>query len=193
MTHKRSVKEQGKSGLVIAGELVAGFLVFTLAAVGLKLLISGAPASHFAGPVVALIAVILATAIMFATAERWGGFIPGFFFLRGAVLGVFYTMFPSAASPSNRVPRSEAALIAAYSIAIIGILWRFIPPRRARATSLDRSCLTLFALSVAMMPALPTPTAYRVVLFGSAPLLIAWAAYEWQINRIRTLRRLRSK
>jgi hypothetical protein len=193
MTHKRSVKEQGKSGLVIAGELVAGFLVFTLAAVGVKLLISGVPASHFAGPVVALIAVILATAIMFAAAERWGGFIPGFFFLRGAVLGVFYTMFPLAASPSNRVPRSEAALIAAYSIAIIGILWRFIPPRRARATSLDRSCLTLFALSVAMMPALPTPTAYRVVLFGSAPLLIAWAAYEWQINRIRTLRRLRSK
>lgn len=191
MTHKRSVREQGKSGLVIAGELVAGFLVFILAAVGLTLLISGAPTSHFAGPVIAWIEVILAAVIMFATAERWGGFMPGFFFLRGAFLGVFYTIFPSAAAPSNRIPRSEAALIAAYSIVIIGVLWRFIPPRRARATILDRSCLTIFALSVAMMTALPTPTAYRVVLVGSAPLLIAWTAYEWKLNCIRTLRRLR--
>lgn len=193
MTHKRSVKEQGEDGLVIAGELVAGFLVFILAAVGLTFLISGTPASHFTGPVIAWVEVILAAFIMFATAERWGGFIPGFFFLRGAFLGVFYTMFPSAVSPSNRIPRSEAALIAAYSVAIIGVLWRFIPPRRARATILDRSCLTLFALSVAMMSALPTPTAYRVVLFGSAPLLIAWAAYEWRVNRTRMLRRLRRK
>jgi hypothetical protein len=183
MTHKRTVGEQVRSGFLIAGELVGGFLVFVLAALGLQRLISAAPTSHFVGPVTAWIEIGLAVVIMFATAERWGGFIPGFFFLRGAFLGAFYTIFPSAASSSNRIPRSEAALLAAYSIAIIAVLWRFIPPRRARATILDRSSLTIFALSVAMMTALPTPTAYRVVLVGSAPLLFAWVAHEWKIRR----------
>ena len=185
MAHKRSVKEQVKSGFLIAGELVGGFLVFLLAAVGLQRLISAAPASHFASPLTAWIEIGLAAVIMFATAERWGGFIPGFFFLRGTFLGIFYTIFPSVASPSHRIPRSEAALIAAYSIAIIAVLWRFIPPHRARATILDRSSLTIFALSVAMMTALPTSTGSRVVLIGSVPLLIAWAAHEWKIRRHR--------
>lgn len=118
-----------------------------------------------------------------------GGFIPGFFFLRGAFLGVFYAIFPSAASPSNRIPRSEAALLATYSIVIIAVLWRFIPPRRERATVLDRSALTIFALSVAMMTALPTSTGLRVVPVGSAPLLVAWAAHEWKITRHRSRHR----
>jgi|GEM_PF-2252228 hypothetical protein len=183
MTHKRTVGEQVKSGFLIAGELVGGFLVFLLAAVGLDRLISGASTSHLAGPVTAWIEVAIAAIVMFATAERWGGFIPGFFFLRGAFLGAFYAIFPSAASPSHQIPRSEAALLAAYSILIIAVLWRFIPPRRTRATVLDRSALTIFALSVAMMTALPTPTAYRVVLVGSAPLLIAWVTHEWKIRR----------
>lgn len=72
-SHKRSVREQVKSGFLIAGELVGGFLVFILAAVGLDLLIQAAPKSHFAGPPTAWIALSLATIIMFATAERWGG------------------------------------------------------------------------------------------------------------------------
>ena len=186
MAEKRSVKEQVKSGFLIAGELVGGFLVFLLAAVGLQRLILAAPTSH---SVTAWIEVALAGAIMFATAERWGGFIPGFFFLRGAFLGAFYAIFPSAASPSHRIPRSEAALLAAYSILIIAVLWRFIPPRRTRATILDRSSLTIFALSVAMMTALPTSTGSRVVLIGSVPLLIAWAAHEWKIRRHRTRHR----
>lgn len=181
MTHERSVTEQVESGFLIAGEIIGGFLVFILAAIGLQRLISAAPTSHFAGPLTAWIELGLAAVIIFATAERWGGFIPGFFFFGGALRGLSYTAFPSAI-PSNRIPRLEAGLIAAYSIAMIAVLWRFIPPRRARATSIDRSALTIFALSVATMPALPTSTGLRAVLVGSVPLLIAWAAYEWRIR-----------
>ena len=189
MTHKRSVREQVKSGFLIAGELVGGSLVFILAAVGLERLILAAPTSHFGGPLTAWIELGFAAIIMFATAERWGGFIAGFFFLRGAFLGAFYTIFPSAASPSNRILRSEAALLAAYSTVLIAVLWRFVPPSRAQATILDRLALTIFALSVAMIGALPTSTRLRVVLVGSAPLLVAWAAYEWRIGRHRTRHR----
>jgi hypothetical protein len=188
-SHKRSVREQVKSGFLIAGELVGGFLVFILAEVGLGRLILAAPTSHFTGPVTAWIELGLATIIIFGTAERWGGFIPGFFFLRGATLGIFYAIFPSAASPSHQIPRSEAALLAVYSVVIIAVLWRFIPPRRVRATLLDRAALTIFALSVAMMMALPSSTGLRVVLIGSAPLLVVWAAYEWKVRRHRTRHR----
>jgi hypothetical protein len=80
MTHKRSVGEQIKSGLLIASELVGGFLVFILAAVGLERLISAAPTSHFAGPLTAWIEFGLAAVIMFATAERWGGVHTRFLF-----------------------------------------------------------------------------------------------------------------
>jgi hypothetical protein len=186
-SHKRSVGEQVKSGFLIAGELVGGFLVFILAAVGLIQLISAAPSFHFRGPLTAWIELALATVIIFATAERWGGFIPGFFFLRSASLGIFYAVFPSLAPDRSReVTRWEAGLLGVYSIMIIAVLWRFIPPRRVQATVLDRAALTIFALSVAMMMALPSSTALRAPLIGSAPLLVAWATYRWRLKRHRT-------
>lgn len=185
-SRQRSVGEQVKSGFLIAGELVGGFLVFILACVGFARLFSEAPSSHFMGPVTAWIELLVATTIMFVTAERWGGFVPGFFFLRGAGGGIFFTIFPSAAANHyHGITRPEAAVLAIYSIVIIAVLWRFIPPRRVRATLVDRTALTIFALSVAIMGALPSSTALRAPLLGSVPLLIAWVIYRWKRRRHR--------
>jgi hypothetical protein len=70
-SHKRSIGDQIKTGLFVAGELVGGFLVFLLAAVGLGRLISAASTSHFTGPLTAWIELGLGALIIFATAERW--------------------------------------------------------------------------------------------------------------------------
>jgi hypothetical protein len=186
-SRKRSVGQQVKNGFLIAGELVGGFLVFILAGIGFARLFSEAPTHHFMGPLIAWAELAVATTIMFATAERWGGFIPGFFFLRGASGGIFYTIFPPSAAPArpHGITRPEAALLAIYSILIIAVLWRFIPPRRVRATLVDRTALTIFALSVAIMGALPPSTALRAPLAGSVPLLIAWVIYRWNLGRHR--------
>ena len=184
---KRSVGAQIKSGFVIAGELVGGFVVFILAAKGLQGLVVAAPISHFAGPPIAWLELAIAAIVMFATAERWGGFIPGFFFLSGAIKATSASVFPVIG-----VTRSEAALVAIYSIAIIALLWRFLPPRRWRATLVDRAALTTFALSVAATLVAPSTTAaLRVVLVGSIPLLVAWTAYRWKIRKHGTKNRRR--
>jgi hypothetical protein len=175
----RSVGEQVKSGFLIAGELVGGFLTFIMATVGIVRLYSQAPSRHFFGPLTAWIELSVAIVIIFATAERWGGFIPGFFLLRGVIGGAIYTIYPFAPNAhSQGVTRLEGLALAIYSVAVVALLWRFIPPRRFQATVLDRTVLTIYALSVASMWALPRPTAMRAPLVGSIPLLIAWVAYR---------------
>ncbi len=182
----RSIGEQVKSGFVIAGELVGGFLTFLMAAVGIVRLYSQAPSHHFLGLLTAWIELCVATVIIFATAERWGGYIPGFFLLRGAMGGIVYTIFPfSPNAHFQGMTHLKAAGLAIYSITVIAILWRFVPPRRVRATVLDRTTLTIYALSVASMGALPSATALRAPLIGSIPLLVAWAAYRWKHHRRR--------
>jgi hypothetical protein len=179
----RSVGEQVKSGLVIAGEFVVGFLTFLMASVGIVGLYQQAP-SHFLGPLTAWFELCVATVIIFATAERWGGYIPGFFLIRGFIGGIIHTIYPSPPGVhSEGLTRLEGAGLAIYSIALLAVLWRFIPPRRVRATVVDRTALTIFALSVASMLALPPGTFLRAPLVGSIPLLIAWTVYRWKLSR----------
>jgi hypothetical protein len=152
---KRSIAEQVKSGFLIAGELVGGLLLFLLAVVSLRRLISPAPTVHLTGLLAACIALAVAIVVIYVTAERWGGFIPGFFFIQSAWKGAFYVIFPSGTASPHRVARPEAGFLAAYSLLMIAMLWRFIPPRRIRVSFVDRLALTIFALSVAVMMALP--------------------------------------
>jgi hypothetical protein len=177
----RSVGEQVKSGFLIAGELVGGLFTFLMATKGIVQLYSSAPSRHFGGPLTAWLELCVAIVVIFATAERWGGYIPGFFFLRGFFGGIIHIISPSSADAQG-LTRLEGAVLAIYSIALLGILWRFIPPRRVRATLLDRMALTIFALSVASMWALPRATAMGAPLFGSIPLLIAWGVYRWKLT-----------
>jgi len=180
----RSVKEQVKSGLLIAGELVGGFLVFILAAKGLIWLFPPDHSAHFPGPAKAWIALSIAAVAIFSTAERWAGIIPGFFLIRGLMGGLFATAFPIAASAhSQGISRLEAAELAIYCLCVIVLLWRFLPPHRAPATVLDRVALTVYAFSVAAVWALPRETAFRAPLLGAIPLLIAWLIFRRQRPR----------
>ena len=178
-SRKRSVEEQIGSGFLIAGELLGGAAVFLLAVVGIHGIVNAPPVSPSIGPLIAWLELLIATTVMFVTAERWGGFIPGFFFIQGALRATAASIVPV-----DGATRLEAALIAIYSITIIAVLWRFLPPRRWRATLLDRAALTTFALSVAAVFAAPsTSVALRLVLVGSAPLFVAWTVYRLKIRK----------
>jgi hypothetical protein len=175
-SHKRSVGGQVKSGLVTACELVGGFIVFVLTMFGLALLIASKaprPVDYFLGS----LALVIATGIIFATAERWAAYIPGFLFLGGFTRSAWATVFPS-----HGVGRAQAALLAVYSIAVIAMLWRFIPPRRQPATTLDRAALTAFALSFATALVLSHPSTVPVapLLISLGSLLVGWAGYRWR-------------
>jgi hypothetical protein len=178
---KRSAGEQVKSGAIIAGEFVGGFLVFMLAMVGVIRLISNAPTSHFREPLTAWIEVFVAAIIMFATAERWAGIIPGFFLLRGIFGGIAYSIFPATAEQHpHGMTRPEAAFLLVYSVVVTALLWRFIPPRKIRTTFVDRTALTIFALSIAILLQLfSSSAALPAAVLGCVPPLIAWVVYRW--------------
>src|SRR5262245_8257939 len=135
-SHERSVGKRVRSVIITLGEIVAGFLVLVLAMIGLSLLMEPSRPVHY---LVGSVALIISTGIMFATAERWGGFILGFIFAPALFKGVGYTI-----SPPNGLSRAQAVLLLAYCITALTTLWRFIPPRRRRATPLDRATLTAF-------------------------------------------------
>jgi hypothetical protein len=176
-SHKRSVGEQVTSGLIIGGELVCGFLVFVLAASGLAGLIGPPSSDRSAGYFLPSVALIIATVIMFVTAERWGGFVLGFIFLQGLLKGIGWAILGS-----NRLIREQAALVALYSIAVITMSCRFIPPRRLPATALDRAALTVLALSASAFLVLAQSSTFAIpiLLIGPGALLLAWAAYRWR-------------
>lgn len=121
-SHNKSAKEQVKGGFVMAGELVGGFLVFLLAAIALKRLTMAGPTYHYLGPLTPLLELCFATAVMFCTAERWAGFIPGFLFFWGAVRAIDYATFSSSPRIASGVTRVGAALFAAYCIIMIALL-----------------------------------------------------------------------
>src|SRR5208283_1806290 len=177
----RTIKEQVRSGLLIAFEIVGGFLVFLLASVALAWFFPAGQHVHFPGPLKAWISLLVALAIIFSTAERWAGFIPGFFLVRGIFGGLVYTAFPAtSAANSHGLSRIQAGELLIYCLLVMGLLWRFIPPRRSRATTLDRCALTFFALSVAGMSVLSTDRILLAPLSGSIPLLVAWLVYRYR-------------
>jgi len=176
-SHKRSVGEQVKSGFVIDGELLGGLIICGVTAKSLGILIADAPTRHFRGPLIAWLAIIVATTIIFGTAERWGGFVPGFLFFYAAAKGFAYSLIPPIA-PHDPAPLTRSAYlgIGFYSVLAIVFLWRFIPPRKTRATILDRIALTVFALTVLIAIVLQEPTSLMldVSLIGLLALLGSW-------------------
>jgi hypothetical protein len=110
-------------------------------------LIRRATSRHLRGALLAWITLGVAAIVIFGTAERWGGFVPGFLFFYTASKGFFYALIPPVAT-HDPVPLTRLEYLGAglYSALAIVFLWRFIPPRKVRATILDRVALTVFAL-----------------------------------------------
>ena len=79
----RSTKEQALSGMLLVAELVGGFLTILLTIIAFGWFFPPGEPSQFPGPLKAWIAVAVAAPVIFFTAERWAGLIPGFFLLRG--------------------------------------------------------------------------------------------------------------
>jgi len=109
------------------------------------------------------------------TAERWAGFIPGFFLVRGFFGGFFTVFFPVAASPGKTgFSRIQAIELLVYCACTIALLWRFIPPRRMKPTAVDRSALTIYAFSVFAMAAFVDRATIIGALIGTLALLVAF-------------------
>jgi hypothetical protein len=172
---KRSRTEQVRSGFLHAGELVAGLILSGMVLQGSGSLISEASSRHFRGPITAWTELGLATIIIFVTAERSAGFIPGFLFVYAAFKGFSYALIPPREGTNHlSLTQLEWLGCGVYFTVAIVLLWRFIPPRKTSATMLDRVALTVFALSVLIAPALPVHLLLRVPLFGLTALVIAW-------------------
>jgi hypothetical protein len=153
--------------------ILVGILVFVVAILGSLLVMVPDPGMGARAIPVGLVALGFATTVMFKTAERWAGFVPGFIFLP-AILGSL-----------GRLPLHLAGFMAAYCLLLILLLWRFIPPRRRVVSLLDRTALTLFALSAAAFAALEGARqetaipAIDIPLIGACPLVVAWAVSRW--------------
>jgi len=151
-------------------------------------LFSEAPSRHFRGPLTAWAELGLSTTIIFATAERWAGYIPGFLFLYSAVKGFSYALIPPGDSHAFHLwGRMEWLGFGAYFTLAIVLLWRFVPPRKVCATLLDRIALTIFALSFLIVGAQPISAVFRFSIIGLAAILIAWIAYRFELRKHRRL------
>ena len=72
----RTVGEKVVSGVRLAGGLLAGFLVLTMAFGGLATLPAGAPAYGHYGAMVSWVALCVASIIILWTANRWAPYGP---------------------------------------------------------------------------------------------------------------------
>ena len=180
---QRSVKDQVKSGLLLAGRVVAAILIFALAAVGFGWMHSPEHPFHFPGPLRAWIALVTAAIIIFWTAERWL-MIPGLIIVRGFFGGLFHVLFPVTSGIHTRgLDRLDAAGLVVYSVCLVPLIWRFAPPTTYRATVFDRIAVTCYTLSIAAMVLFSKDTVLEAPLFGTIPLLLAWLIHLWNRSK----------
>jgi len=186
----RSTKEQALSGMLLVAELVGGFLTILLTIIAFGWFFPPGEPSQFPGPLKAWIAVAVAAPVIFFTAERWAGLIPGFFLLRGIFGGAFYAAFPRPPGlHSQGTPRMQAVELVIYSVVVLILLWRFVPPRRYRATVFDRTALTIYALSVASLwAATANGKAMPVIAGGIVILFAAWLQFRFFNSRTPAIR-----
>lgn len=180
----RSVSEKIVSGLRLAGGLFAGFLVIAMAFGGLATLPSGAPAYGRYGVLVSWIALCVASIIMLWTANRWAPYVPGFFCLPAlfrALTVILVGPNPNAITDWRRLTRTDAGEIFAACIVVIALTWRFVGPRPAVTTFLDRLALTFFVLATIEFAVTPYHWRSLLLISGFAALLIAWCAYRWKL------------
>ncbi len=177
-SQKRSVGEQVKSGFLIAGGMIGGFLTFMMAVIGIGsyILPLPSPPRPLVGPLIGSVEIVLASTIMFATAGRWPRYAVGLIFGWGALRALGYAIFPV----DTRL-RGVAIAFAAYCILASTLLYRFNAPNKPAPTILDRIALTALGLSCASVLSLNSPGAAALVLVvGLLPLVMAWAVHYTQ-------------
>ena len=94
---------------------------------------------------------------------------------------------PGISHPFHSWSRLEWLAFGTYFALAVGLLWRFVPPRKMHATLLDRVALTIFALSFLIVGAIPISVAFKFPVIGLAALLIAWMAYRFDLSKHRRL------
>ena len=184
--HSQSLGERVIRHLLLIAEIFAGAIVFSLTMGSIVILLHHEP-SRFKGPIIPMILLCVGTAIIFATAERWGGFVPGFLFLGGASKAFFYAAisqpfnlksdFQALDAPATQPARLMWLALGFYCVLAILLLWRFLPPHKRRATMADRAALTGFALAFMIGVISPWPESLRILLLGLLLLVIAWLLY----------------
>ena len=165
---KRPVKEQVKSGFLIAGKLVAAFCIAAFFISGCALIQERASSSQ---TVIGWLLITLSILVMAVTVRFWAaGFIG---FVAYAALRLFGgTLFASSLRMSPFFMLSLAASMFAMSMLCI----RFVS-RSPHITRIDRASLVLAAICVLL--SLPLMDSYRsvaVLNVGNVALVLSWLA-----------------
>jgi hypothetical protein len=146
----RTSKQQAISGLRIAGGLVAGFLVLTLAFGGISTLTATDPPDGRHVRLMAWAAVSLAGLILFLTADRWAAFGITFLFgpaLLKSIAAFIFAMASGGSVSEHSLTSSQASELALLCVTTIALNWRFLRRHPAPTTFLDRIALTYFVLA----------------------------------------------
>jgi hypothetical protein len=138
----RTVKEQAWSGLRL-GIGFAGFLLGgVLLGIGLNGLVWSATPPHTImwSNVIAWLEIVVAAAILFASAPIWWQLLAGYM-----VLGTLKSLFVLATgtdvyAPNEHFSRGVAALFTCYGVLMLALLWRFV---KHELTIPDRLALVL--------------------------------------------------
>jgi hypothetical protein len=165
---RRPVKEQVKSGFLIAGKLVAAFCIAAAFFSGCALVQEAASSSEI---VVGWLLISLSVVVMAFTVRVWAAGFVGFI-AYGALRLLAGTLFASSLRVSPFLMLSVAASLIAMSILCI----RFASGK-PRITQIDRASLVLAAICALL--SLPLMDSYRsvaVLNVGNVALVLSWLA-----------------
>jgi hypothetical protein len=165
---RRPVREQVKSGFLIAGKLVAAFCIAVVFLSGCALVHEAASSSQTA---IGWLLIILSIVVMASTVRFWAAGFVGFI-AYGALRCFGGTLFASSLRVSALLMLSVAASLLAMSVLSI----RFVS-RKPRITRIDRASLVIAAVSV--LSAFTLMDSYRGVAtlnVGNLALLLSWWA-----------------
>jgi hypothetical protein len=165
---KRPVKEQVKSGFLIAGKLVAAFCVAAVFLSGCALVHEAASSSQTA---IGWLLIILSIVLMASTVSFWAAGFVGFI-AYGALRCFGGTLFAGSLRVSALLMLSVAASLFAMSV----LSFRFVS-LKPRITRIDRASLVIAAVCVLL--AFTLMDSYRGVVtlnVGNLALLLSWWA-----------------
>jgi hypothetical protein len=164
---RRPVKEQVKSGFLIASRLVAAFCIAAIFLSGYALVHEASSSSRTA---IGGLLIILSIVVMAGTVRFWAAGFVGFI-AYGALRSFGGTLFASSLRASTLMLSVAASL---FAMSILSI--RFVSPK-LRMTRIDRASLVIAAICVLL--ALILMDSYRsvaVLNVGNLVLLLSWWA-----------------
>jgi hypothetical protein len=163
---RRPVKEQVKSGFLIAGKLVAAFCIAAAFLSGCALVQEAASSSEI---VIGWLLITLSIVVMAFTVRFWAAGFVGF--IAYAVLRLLAgTLFSSSLHVSPLHMLSVAASLFAMSILCI----RFVSGK-PRITQIDRASLVLAAISALLsLPLMDSYKSVAVLNVANAALVLSW-------------------